>query len=166
LHTGTRSKRKDTMTKIETKDSTEIYYKDWGAGRPVVFSHGWPLTADAWDSQMLYLGQHGYRVIAHDRRGHGRSGQPWNGNDMDTYADDLATLMDALDLHGAMLVGHSTGGGEVVRYMGRHGSKRVAKITESGLGPQHRLRSPESKRGGVVSRCEVRVLDPHLAQAF
>jgi non-heme chloroperoxidase len=120
------------MATIKTKDGTEIYYKDWGVGHAVLFSHGWPLSADAWDSQMLYLGTHGYRVIAHDRRSHGRSGQPWDGNDMDTYADDLATLMDALDLHGVTLVGHSTGGGEVARYIGRHGSKRVAKAALMG----------------------------------
>ena len=115
------------MTTITSKDGTQIYYKDWGTGQPVVFSHGWPLTADAWDAQMLFLGQRGYRVIAHDRRGHGRSSQPWNGNEMDTYADDLATLVEALDLKGAVHVGHSTGGGEVARYIGRHGTKRVAK---------------------------------------
>ena len=115
------------MSTITVKDGTQIYYKDWGTGQPVVFSHGWPLTADAWDAQMLFLGQHGYRVIAHDRRGHGRSSQPWNGNDMDTYADDLATLTEALDLRDAVHVGHSTGGGEVARYIGRHGTKRVAK---------------------------------------
>jgi len=114
------------MSTLKTKDGTEIYYKDWGAGRPVVFSHGWPLSADAWDAQMLFLAQNGYRVIAHDRRGHGRSSQPWNGNEMNTYADDLAALLDALDVKGATLVGHSTGGGEVAHYIGRHGSKRVA----------------------------------------
>jgi len=114
------------MSTVKTKDGTEIYYKDWGTGRPVVFSHGWPLSADAWDPQMLFLGQSGYRVIAHDRRGHGRSGQPWNGNDMDTYADDLAALMETLDLRDATMVGHSTGGGEVTRYLGRYGSRRVA----------------------------------------
>jgi non-heme chloroperoxidase len=115
------------MNTITTKDGTTIYYKDWGKGQPIVFSHGWPLNADAWDPQMLFLGQHGYRVIAHDRRSHGRSAQTWDGNTMDTYADDLATLFETLDLKNAVLVGHSTGGGEVVRYIGRHGSKRLAK---------------------------------------
>ena len=115
------------MPSITTKDGTQIYYKDWGAGQPVVFSHGWPLSADAWDDQMLFLAERGYRCIAHDRRGHGRSDQPWNGNDMDTYADDLAALTEALNLKDAIHVGHSTGGGEVARYIGRHGTKRVAK---------------------------------------
>jgi non-heme chloroperoxidase len=115
------------MPTIKTKDGTEIYYKDWGAGQPVVFSHGWPLQADAWEDQMVFLSAHGYRTIAHDRRGNGRSGQPWNGNEMDTYADDLAELAEALDLKDAVHVGHSTGGGEVARYIGRHGTKRVAK---------------------------------------
>jgi len=115
------------MSTVTTTDGTQIYYKDWGDGPPVVFSHGWPLTADAWEDQMFFLASHGYRCIAHDRRGHGRSGQPWNGNDMDTYADDLATLVQALDLRGAVHVGHSTGGGEVARYIGRHGTSRVAK---------------------------------------
>jgi non-heme chloroperoxidase len=114
------------MSTIRVKDGTEIYYKDWGTGQPITFSHGWPLNADAWDAQMLYLGQQGYRVIAHDRRGHGRSGQTWQGNEMNTYADDLAELMDALDLKDTIMVGHSTGGGEVARYLGRHGTKRVA----------------------------------------
>ena len=114
------------MATITTKDGTQIYYKDWGKGQPIVFSHGWPLTADDWDGQMMFFGQRGYRVIAHDRRGHGRSTQTWDGNEMDTYADDLAALTEKLDLKNAIHVGHSTGGGEVARYIGRHGSKRVA----------------------------------------
>jgi non-heme chloroperoxidase len=113
---------------IQMRDKTTIYYKDWGTGTSVVFSHGWPLTADAWEDQMLFLASHGCRCIAHDRRGHGRSDQPWSGNDMDTYADDLAALVEALDLRDAIHVGHSTGGGEVVRYIGRHGTKRVSKV--------------------------------------
>ncbi|MDP3510804.1 MAG: alpha/beta hydrolase [Candidatus Melainabacteria bacterium] len=124
------------MSFITAKDGTKIFYKDWNkesqgskgaSGQPVVFSHGWPLTADAWDEQMFFLASNGYRVIAHDRRGHGRSDQPWHGNDMDTYADDLAALVEALDLGNAVHVGHSTGGGEVARYIGRHGTKRLAK---------------------------------------
>ena len=115
------------MPAITTKDGSEIYYKDWGAGQPIVFSHGWPLSADAWEDQMIFLAARGYRCIAHDRRGHGRSSQPWNGNDMDTYADDLAALVEALDLSRAIHIGHSTGGGEVARYIGRHGTRRVAK---------------------------------------
>jgi non-heme chloroperoxidase len=116
------------MNTITTKDGTEIYYKDWGSGAPVVFSHGWPLTADAWENQMVFLASRGYRCIAHDRRGHGRSSQPWDGNDMDTYADDLSELIETLELTGITLVGHSTGGGEVARYIGRHGTRRVAKV--------------------------------------
>jgi len=112
------------MATITTKDGTTIYYKDWGTGQPIVFSHGWPLSADDWDGQMLFFGHQGYRVIAHDRRGHGRSDQTWDGNEMDTYADDLAALTEKLDLKNAIHVGHSTGGGEVARYIGRHGSKR------------------------------------------
>jgi non-heme chloroperoxidase len=112
---------------VETKDGTQIYFKDWGSGRPIVFSHGWPLTADAWDPQMVFFALRGFRCIAHDRRGHGRSSQPWTGNDMDTYADDLAALAEALDLRDAVHIGHSTGGGEVARYIGRHGTSRVAK---------------------------------------
>jgi len=115
------------MPTITTRDGTQIYYKDWGSGQPVVFSHGWPLSADAWEDHMLFLASNGYRCIAHDRRGHGRSSQPWNGNDMDTYAADLAALVEKLDLKSAIHVGHSTGGGEVARYIGRHGTKRVAK---------------------------------------
>jgi non-heme chloroperoxidase len=115
------------MPAITTQDGVQIYYKDWGKGQPVVFSHGWPLTADAWEDQMVFLAAHGYRCIAHDRRGHGRSSQPWTGNDMDTYAADLAALAETLDLNQAIHVGHSTGGGEVARYIGNHGAKRVAK---------------------------------------
>ena len=113
--------------RITTEDGTQIYYKDWGEGQPVVFSHGWPLSGDAWENQMVFLAQNGYRTIAHDRRGHGRSDQPSGGNDLDTYADDLARLFEDLDLHDAVMVGHSTGGGEVTRYIGRHGTSRVAK---------------------------------------
>ena len=116
------------MPNIITKDGTKIYYKDWGKGQPVIFSHGWPLNGDAFEDQMFYLTPKGYRCIAHDRRGHGRSSQPWNGNDMDTYADDLSELIEKLDLKNVILVGHSTGGGEVTRYIGRYGNKRVAKI--------------------------------------
>jgi non-heme chloroperoxidase len=115
------------MSTITTKDGTQIYYKDWGTGQPVVFSHGWPLSSDSWEAQMVFLASNGYRCIAHDRRGHGRSSQPWTGNDMDTYADDLWDLIETLDLKGAVLIGFSAGGGEVARYIGRHGTKRVAK---------------------------------------
>jgi len=136
------------MSTIKTSDGTEIFFKDWGEGRPVVFSHGWPLSAEAWDAQMLFLGQQGYRVIAHDRRGHGRSGQTWHGNEMDTYADDLAQLMDALNLTDATMVGHSTGGGEVARYLGRHGEKRVSKAVLIGAVPPLMLKT-EANPGGL-----------------
>lgn len=125
----------------------EIYFKDWGSGRPVVFSHGWPLNSDAWDEQLMLLADAGFRAIAHDRRGHGRSSQPWNGNDMDTYADDLAKLLDTLDLQDVILVGHSTGGGEVVRYAGRHGSGRVSKMVLVGAVCPHLLKSRDNPEG-------------------
>ena len=135
------------MPTITTRDGTQLYYKDWGTGQPVVFSHGWPLNADAWEDQMLFLGAQGYRCIAHDRRGHGRSGQPWNGNDMDTYADDLAALTSTLDLKDAIHVGHSTGGGEVARYIGRHGTKRVAKAVLVSAIPPLMLKTPANPGG-------------------
>jgi non-heme chloroperoxidase len=135
------------MSKITTKDGTHIYYKDWGSGQPVVFSHGWPLSADAWESQMFFLASHGYRCIAHDRRGHGRSSQPWNGNEMDTYADDLAELFKTLDLKGATMIGHSTGGGEVARYIGRHGASRVAKAALVGSVPPLMLKTKANPGG-------------------
>jgi non-heme chloroperoxidase len=138
------------MPTITVKDGTRIFYKDWGSGQPIVFSHGWPLTADDWDGQMLFFGQKGYRVIAHDRRGHGRSTQTWDGNEMNTYADDLAALFEHLDLHDAIMVGHSTGGGEVARYLGRHGSKRVAKAALISAVPPLMLKTPANPLGAPV----------------
>ncbi|QKQ74803.1 alpha/beta fold hydrolase [Nostoc sp. TCL240-02] len=136
------------MSTIATKDGTQIYYKDWGIGQPVVFSHGWPLNADAWDEQLVLVADNGYRAIAHDRRGHGRSSQSWNSNDMDTYADDLAMLIETLDLNDVVLVGHSTGGGEVTRYIGRHGTNRVAKVVLVGAVPPLMLKT-EANPGGL-----------------
>ena len=135
------------MATITTKDGTQIYYKDWGTGQPVVFSHGWPLSADAWEDQMIFLADRGYRCIAHDRRGHGRSSQPWNGNEMDTYADDLAALVEALGLTDAIHVGHSTGGGEVARYIGRHGTTRVAKAVLISAVPPLMLKTASNPGG-------------------
>jgi non-heme chloroperoxidase len=136
-----------TSHSITVSDGTEIYFKDWGSGQPVVFSHGWPLSSDAWEDQMVFLGSHGYRCIAHDRRGHGRSSQPWTGNDMDTYADDLAALVEKLDLHDVVHVGHSTGGGEVARYIGRHGTTRVAKAVLIGAVTPLMLKTPTNPGG-------------------
>lgn len=136
------------MSFITTTDGTQIYYKDWGSGQPVVFSHGWPLCSDSWEAQMFHLASNGFRCIAHDRRGHGRSSQPWQGNDMDTYADDLAAMFDALDLNNAILVGFSTGGGEVARFIGRHGTRRVGKAALISAVPPLMLKT-ESNPGGL-----------------
>lgn len=137
------------MSTITTQDGTHIFYKDWGPrdGQPIVFAHGWPLSSDAWDAQLLHFGHQGFRVIAHDRRGHGRSDQPWQGNNMDQYADDLAELIDKLDLHGLVLVGHSTGGGEVAHYIGRHGTERVAKVVLVGAVPPLMLKTANNPEG-------------------
>jgi len=135
------------MNTITTKDGTQIVYKDWGKGQPMVFSHGWPLSADEWDSQMLFFGQRGFRVVAHDRRGHGRSTQTWDGNEMDTYADDLAALFEKLDLLDAIMVGHSTGGGEVAHYLGRHGTRRVAKAVLISAVPPLMLKTDKNPGG-------------------
>ena len=138
------------MPKLTTNDGTKIYFKDWGNGQPVVFSHGWPLSSDAFEDQMFFLASRGYRCIAHDRRGHGRSSQPWNGNDMDTYADDLAELVKALGLKNAIHVGHSTGGGEIARYIGRHGTKRVAKAVLIGAVPPIMLKTESNPAGTPI----------------
>ena len=140
------------MSTITTQDGTQLYYKDWGTGQPVVFSHGWPLSADSWEAQMLFLASNGYRCIAHDRRGHGRSSQPWNGNEMDTFADDLATLIETLDLKDAVLIGFSMGGGEVARYIGRHGTKRLAKAALISAVPPLMLKTAANPGGLPIEK--------------
>jgi len=139
------------MATILTRDEATIFYKDWGTGQPIVFSHGWPLNADAWDEQLWFMASHGFRAIAHDRRGHGRSSQTWTGNDMDTFADDLAALIDALDLREAILVGHSTGGGEVARYVGRHGARRIAKLVLVSAVPPLMLKTASNPAGTPIA---------------
>jgi non-heme chloroperoxidase len=145
--TPTQAQERLSMGTITTKDGTKIFYKDWGMGQPILFSHGWPLSADAWDGQMLFFGQQGYRVVAHDRRSHGRSDQTWNGNHMDQYADDLAELIETLDLRDIVMIGHSTGGGEVAHYIGRHGSARVAKVVLVGAVPPLMLKTETNPEG-------------------
>jgi non-heme chloroperoxidase len=137
-------------TTVATKDGTQIFYKDWGSGQPIVFSHGWPLNGDAWDDQSAFVGANGFRAVAHDRRGHGRSSQPWTGNDMDTYADDLAAVIETLDLRDVVLVGHSTGGGEVTRYIGRYGTSRVAKAVLLGAIPPRMLKTETNPEGTPI----------------
>jgi len=149
--TGAHRGAENGTATVLTKDHTRLFYKDWGEGQPIVFSHGWPLTSDAWDSQMVFFGDRGFRVIAHDRRSHGRSGQTWTGNDMDTYADDLATLIETLDLKDVILIGHSTGGGEVARYIGRHGTHRVSKAVLISSVPPLMLKTTANPDGIPVS---------------
>src|ERR1700682_6455631 len=146
-----RQKVEELMPTVTTKDGTQIYYKDWGKGQPVVFSHGWPLSADDWDGQMLFFGQRGYRVIAHDRRGHGRSDQTWDGNEMDTYADDLAALFEKLDLKDAIMVGHSTGGGEGAWLLGHHSTKRVSRQVLTSAVPPLKLKTEKNPTGAPLS---------------
>src|SRR6195256_4896188 len=145
-----REERSMTTGMVTTQDGTEVFYKDWGMGQPVVFSHGWPLNADAWDEQLFFMASNGFRAVAHDRRGHGRSSQPWNGNDMDHYADDLAEVIEALDLRDVALVGHSTGGGEVTRYIGRHGTSRVSKAVLVGAIPPVMLKTAANPGGTPI----------------
>jgi non-heme chloroperoxidase len=146
-HTRLQEGHAMTTGHVSTKDNVEIFFKDWGQGQPVVFSHGWPLTADAWDDAMMFVANNGYRGIAHDRRGGGRSSQPWDGNDLDTYADDLSAVIESLDLNDIVLVGHSTGGGEITRYVGRHGTSRVAKIVLVGAIPPLMLKTAKNPEG-------------------